>query len=182
VLPRSSTVIKTPTWAFALNCLLELAVERRSAKGRPVSLPRWRNDSPFLRPPLNIALKTMAAQSPFDDIIILDDSSSVVDSDVEGDEATQTSDADAVTFSTQHDTQDGSADFYAPSSSSRRPSRSGQSCPLSFLPLRDWDPASPPSESPPTLFRYAIEWRLTYNNRSKARNTEQEVVLAPCDY
>jgi hypothetical protein len=123
----------------------------------------------------------MAAQSPFDDIIVLDDSSSVVDSDVEGDEATQTSDADAVTFSTQHDTQDGSADFHAPSSSSRRPSRSGQSCPLSFLPLRDWDPTSPPSESPPTLFRYAIEWRLTYNNRSKARNTEQEVV-APCDY
>lgn len=53
---------------------------------------------------------------------------------------------------------------------------------LGFLPLADWDEYNSYEEEIPTHLRYSIEWKVAVNNRVVARDTEQDVVLAPAVY
>jgi hypothetical protein len=52
---------------------------------------------------------------------------------------------------------------------------------LGFCQFADRDSNSTNDEHPPTL-QYSIEWKVTVNNRSKLKETEQDVVLAPAVY
>ena len=53
---------------------------------------------------------------------------------------------------------------------------------LGFLPLAEWDEYNSYEEGTPSHLRYSIEWKIAVNNRAIAKDTEQDVVLAPPVY
>jgi hypothetical protein len=53
---------------------------------------------------------------------------------------------------------------------------------LGFLPLAEWDEHNSYEEDIPSHLRYSIEWKIAVNNRAIAKDTEQDVVLAPAVY
>lgn len=54
--------------------------------------------------------------------------------------------------------------------------------PLGFLHPDEWDEHNCYREDEPTYIHYAIEWKIVVNNKAVARDTEQDVVLAPGAY
>lgn len=78
-----------------------------------------------------------------------------------------------------------------PDQPSQLPRRAGLSQPsqlrpvpqtLPFLPLTEWDPDQRYDDQPPSYIHYALEWKMTLNNRNVARQTEQDIALAPGDF
>jgi hypothetical protein len=54
---------------------------------------------------------------------------------------------------------------------------------LPFVPYADWVPSQPYGEQPPpSCIHYVLEWRLTVNKRVVAKQTEDDLVLAPSDF
>jgi hypothetical protein len=53
---------------------------------------------------------------------------------------------------------------------------------LGFLPLAEWDEYNSYEEDTPSRLRYSIEWKVAINNKVMAKDTEQDVVLAPAVY
>jgi hypothetical protein len=53
---------------------------------------------------------------------------------------------------------------------------------LGFLPLAEWDEYNSYEEDTPSHLRYSIEWKIAVNSRAVAKDTEQDVVLAPAVY
>lgn len=53
---------------------------------------------------------------------------------------------------------------------------------LGFIPLDDWEEGRSYNEQPPSYIRYSIEWKVTLNNRVMAKDTEQDLTLAPSAY
>jgi hypothetical protein len=62
-----------------------------------------------------------------------------------------------------------------PQQSQRRPARKT----LPFVPCEDWDPDQSYDEQPPICINYTMEWKLTLNRRVAAKQTEDDLVLAP---
>jgi hypothetical protein len=53
---------------------------------------------------------------------------------------------------------------------------------LALLQLAEWDHEKIYDEVPPSCLRYTIEWKVTVNKKMIAKDTEQDVVLAPAPY
>ncbi|KAF2006537.1 hypothetical protein P154DRAFT_418164, partial [Amniculicola lignicola CBS 123094] len=53
---------------------------------------------------------------------------------------------------------------------------------LGFLPLAEWDEYNSYEEEIPSRLHYSIEWKVAVNNRVIAKDTEQDIVLAPAVY
>lgn len=54
---------------------------------------------------------------------------------------------------------------------------------LPFVPYADWSPGQPYDEQlPPSYMHYVMEWKLTLNKRVVAKQTEDDLVLAPSDF
>jgi hypothetical protein len=53
---------------------------------------------------------------------------------------------------------------------------------LGFLPLAEWDEYNSYDEDIPSRLRYSIEWKVVVHNKVLAKDTEQDVVLAPAAY
>jgi hypothetical protein len=53
---------------------------------------------------------------------------------------------------------------------------------LGFLPLAEWDEYNSYDEDTPSRLRYSIKWKVAVNNKVLAKDTEQDVVLAPAAY
>ena len=53
---------------------------------------------------------------------------------------------------------------------------------LCLLQPDDWDQEKDYSADPPTCIRYTIIWKIKLNNRMIAKDTEQDIVLAPAPY
>jgi hypothetical protein len=53
---------------------------------------------------------------------------------------------------------------------------------LGFLPLAEWDEYNSYDEDIPSRLRYSIEWKVVINNKALAKDTEQDIVLAPSAY
>jgi hypothetical protein len=53
---------------------------------------------------------------------------------------------------------------------------------LCLLQLDDWDQEKDYSVDPPECIRYTIIWKVKLNNRMIAKDTEQDIVLAPAPY
>ncbi|KAF2022548.1 hypothetical protein EK21DRAFT_119643 [Setomelanomma holmii] len=53
---------------------------------------------------------------------------------------------------------------------------------LGFLPLDEWDEHNSYDEDVPSRLRYTVEWKVMVNNKVIAKETEQDVVLAPAAY
>lgn len=53
---------------------------------------------------------------------------------------------------------------------------------LRLLQPSDWDQEKDYSVNPPVCVRYTIIWKVKFNNRMIAKDTEQDIVLAPAQY
>jgi hypothetical protein len=53
---------------------------------------------------------------------------------------------------------------------------------LSFVPYADWSPDQVYEDLPPSYIHYFIEWKLTVNRRIIAKQTENDLVVAPSDF
>ena len=53
---------------------------------------------------------------------------------------------------------------------------------LPFVPYDDWLPGESYDDQPPSCIRYVMEWKLTLNKRVAAKQTEDDLVLAPSDF
>jgi hypothetical protein len=53
---------------------------------------------------------------------------------------------------------------------------------LGSLPLDEWDEHNSYDGDVPSLLRYTVEWKVMVNNKVIAKETEQDVVLAPAAY
>lgn len=62
-----------------------------------------------------------------------------------------------------------------PPQSQRRPANRT----LSFVLYEDWDPEQAYDDLPPSCLHYFIEWKLTVNRRIIAKQTENDLVVAP---
>ncbi|KAK0728900.1 hypothetical protein B0T26DRAFT_628743, partial [Lasiosphaeria miniovina] len=50
---------------------------------------------------------------------------------------------------------------------------------LPFVPYKDWVPGQSYKEHPPICMHYITEWKLTLNKRTAAKQTEDNLVVAP---
>jgi hypothetical protein len=62
--------------------------------------------------------------------------------------------------------------------SQRRPARKT----LPFVPYADWAPDQSYDELPPSCIHYIMEWKLTLNRRLAAKQTEDDIIVAPSDF
>ncbi|KAK3934333.1 hypothetical protein QBC46DRAFT_83014 [Diplogelasinospora grovesii] len=53
---------------------------------------------------------------------------------------------------------------------------------LPFVPYPDWDPGQSYEAQPPFCMHYIMEWKLTVNKRVAAKQTEDDLVVAPSDF
>jgi len=53
---------------------------------------------------------------------------------------------------------------------------------LPFVPFADWVPGQSYEEQPPFCMHYIMEWKLTVNKRVTAKQTEDDLVVAPSDF
>ncbi len=53
---------------------------------------------------------------------------------------------------------------------------------LSFVPYADWSPDQAYDDLPPSCMHYFMEWKLTVNRRIIAKQTENDLVVAPSDF
>ena len=53
---------------------------------------------------------------------------------------------------------------------------------LPFVLYADWVPGQPYDEQLPSCMHYIMEWKLTLNRRVAAKQTEDDLVLAPSDF
>jgi hypothetical protein len=65
-----------------------------------------------------------------------------------------------------------------PPQSQRRPANKT----LSFVPYADWDPEQTYDDLPPSCVHFFLEWKLTVNRRIIAKQTENDLVVAPSDF
>jgi hypothetical protein len=65
-----------------------------------------------------------------------------------------------------------------PQQSLRRPPRQA----LPFVPYEDWIPGQLYNDLPPSCMHYIMEWKLTLNRRVAAKQTEDDLVVAPSDF
>ncbi|KAK3934731.1 hypothetical protein QBC46DRAFT_399104 [Diplogelasinospora grovesii] len=67
-----------------------------------------------------------------------------------------------------------------------RPAQRGQLRParktLPFVPYADWVPGQSYKEQPPFCMHYILEWKLTLNKRVAAKQTDDDLVVAPSDF
>ena len=68
--------------------------------------------------------------------------------------------------------------FQPPQRSQLRPARKI----LPFVPYADWIPGQSYEEQPPFCMHYIMEWKLTVNKRVAAKQTEDDLVIAPSDF
>lgn len=69
-------------------------------------------------------------------------------------------------------------DTRPPQRSQLRPARKT----LPFVPYADWVPGQSYEEHPPFCMHYILEWKLTLNKRIAAKQTEDDLVVAPSDF
>ena len=65
-----------------------------------------------------------------------------------------------------------------PRQSQRRPAKSL----LPFVAWDDWVPGESYDDQPPFCIHYRLEWKLTLNKRTVAKQTEKDLVVAPSDF
>ncbi|KAK3353709.1 hypothetical protein B0T25DRAFT_581423 [Lasiosphaeria hispida] len=66
----------------------------------------------------------------------------------------------------------------APQRGQLRPARKT----LPFVPYTDWVPGQSYEEHPPYCIHYIMEWKLTLNKRTAAKQTEDNLVVAPSNF
>lgn len=66
----------------------------------------------------------------------------------------------------------------SPQRSQRRPARDT----LPFVPYEDWIPDQLYNDQPPSCMRYVMDWKLTLNRITAAKQTEDDLGLAPSDF